>query len=181
MRYGEIRTLQLNRLGMENRELRVGESKTPAGEGRGIPMNADLFETVSSQIQWLQKTVGKKPQPNWYLFPFGNRTIDPARPVTTLKTSWDSVRTAANVDCRFHDLRHTVATKLAEGAVPEATMKALLGHMSQRMLERYSHIRSKAKRQAVEGLTLATPIFELPPTKDSTKARRKRLLKVVGM
>ena len=60
-------------------------------------------------------------------------------------------------------------------------MKALLGHMSQRMLERYSHIRSKAKRQAVEGLTLATPIFELPPTKDSTKARRKRLLKVVGM
>ena len=33
-------------------------------------------------------------------------------------------------------------------------MLALLGHMSRAMLERYSHIRMAAKREAVEALTL---------------------------
>ena len=33
-------------------------------------------------------------------------------------------------------------------------MLAILGHMSRAMLERYSHIRMAAKRDAVKGLTL---------------------------
>ncbi|HYI97793.1 MAG TPA: hypothetical protein VEX68_29910, partial [Bryobacteraceae bacterium] len=36
---------------------------------------------------------------------------------------------------------------------PESTMLALIGHMSRAMLERYSHIRMQAKRDAVESLT----------------------------
>ncbi len=51
-------------------------------------------------------------------------------------------------------------------------MKALLGHMSQKMIERYSHIRKAAKRKAVDGLTLAKPIIEI--TKDSTKVTPKQ-------
>jgi hypothetical protein len=43
---------------------------------------------------------------------------------------------------------------LAEKGVPESTMLALMGHMSRAMLERYSHIRMKAKREAVSGVTL---------------------------
>jgi hypothetical protein len=33
-------------------------------------------------------------------------------------------------------------------------MLAIMGHMSRAMLERYSHIRMAAKREAVAGLTL---------------------------
>ena len=33
-------------------------------------------------------------------------------------------------------------------------MLAIMGHMSRAMLERYSHIRMQAKRDAVEGLSL---------------------------
>jgi len=44
---------------------------------------------------------------------------------------------------------------MAEAGVPERTMLALLGHMSRAMLERYSHIRMRAKREAVEALSLA--------------------------
>ena len=58
------------------------------------------------------------------------------------------------VSCRLHDLRHTFATRLAENGVPESTMLALMGHMSRAMLERYSHIRMTAKRDAVAGVTL---------------------------
>lgn len=63
----------------------------------------------------------------------------------------------AGVKCRFHDLRHTTLTKIAEAGVPESTMLALAGHMSRAMLERYSHIRMKAKREAVEAISLQTP------------------------
>lgn len=61
---------------------------------------------------------------------------------------------AARVSCRLHDLRHTLATQLAENGVSESTMLALMGHMSRAMLERYSHIRMAAKRDAVASVSL---------------------------
>ena len=69
-----------------------------------------------------------------------------------MKTAWASVRKEADLDCRMHDLRHTAATKMAEAGVPESTMLAIMGHMSRAMLERYSHIRMQAKREAVKAL-----------------------------
>ena len=38
--------------------------------------------------------------------------------------------------------------------VRKSTILALMGHMSRAMLERYSHIRMAAKREAVAGVTL---------------------------
>ena len=43
---------------------------------------------------------------------------------------------------------------MAEAGVPESTMLSLMGHMSRSMLERYSHIRMTAKRDAVAGILL---------------------------
>ena len=40
---------------------------------------------------------------------------------------------------RFHDLRHTAATRLVEAGIPLAAVAELLGHSSIRMTERYSH------------------------------------------
>jgi integrase len=53
---------------------------------------------------------------------------------------------------RFHDLRHQAITELAENGAPDATMMALAGHMSREMLERYSHVRMAAKREALDRL-----------------------------
>jgi integrase len=54
---------------------------------------------------------------------------------------------------RFHDLRHTAITKLAESLASEQTIMAIAGHVSRRMLEHYSHIRMAAKRTAVEAIS----------------------------
>lgn len=54
---------------------------------------------------------------------------------------------------RFHDLRHPAITELAESGASEQTIMAIAGHVSRRMLERYSHIRMQAKRPALEGLS----------------------------
>jgi hypothetical protein len=46
-------------------------------------------------------------------------------------------------------------------------MKAPLGHMSKKMIERYFHIRAAAKRKAVEGLSLAKPVDVMPEPSSS--------------
>ena len=54
---------------------------------------------------------------------------------------------------RFHDLRHTAITELAEAGAPDATLMAITGHMSRRMLEHYSHVRMQAKREVLAKLS----------------------------
>jgi hypothetical protein len=56
-------------------------------------------------------------------------------------------------ELRFHDLRHLAITELAEAQVSDQTIIAIAGHASQKMLVRYSHVRSEARRQAVAALS----------------------------
>jgi integrase len=181
MRAGEIRTLQVGRVNFADRTLTVGRAKSKRGTGRVIPMNGDLCGLLAGQIAWLEEKFGRV-QPGWYLFPtYGDarRPNDPMRPVTTIKSAWEGVRTAAKVNCRFHDLRHTAITKLAEQGVPDSTMKALAGHVHEKMLERYSHIRMAAKREAVEALALPKAVNANRVPKESPKVRGKSRLSVV--
>ena len=53
---------------------------------------------------------------------------------------------------RFHDLRHHAITELAEGQGSDQVIRSIAGHVSQRMLEHYSHVRLEAKRKALEAL-----------------------------
>src|SRR5579862_131178 len=154
MRSGEITGLTWGQVDFENRVITVGRAKTSSGTGRRIPMNKELFAAIKSHAEWFTGKFGET-KAEYFLFPFGKPApTDPTRPTTTLKTAWASLRGKAVVDCRLHDLRHTAATKMAEAGVPESTMLAIMGHMSRAMLERYSHIRMAAKREAVEALSI---------------------------
>ena len=63
---------------------------------------------------------------------------------------------------RFHDLRHQAITELAEAAASDATLMAVAGHMSRRMMERYSHVRKAAKREMLA--KLESGLMALPAT-----------------
>jgi hypothetical protein len=58
---------------------------------------------------------------------------------------------------RFHDCRHHAITELAESQAVDATIMALAGHVSQKMLQHYSHVRQEAKREAVNVLSAKRP------------------------
>ena len=61
---------------------------------------------------------------------------------------------------RFHDLRHSAATKMLESGVPMATVAQVLGWSAStaiRMPKRYGHIRSEAQRHALESIATALP------------------------
>ncbi|OPY65759.1 MAG: Tyrosine recombinase XerD [Syntrophorhabdaceae bacterium PtaU1.Bin034] len=54
---------------------------------------------------------------------------------------------------RFHDLRHTFATRLAQNGVDLFTIQKLLGHKSYATTERYSHHYTESLRR---GITCST-------------------------
>jgi len=150
MRRDEIRLLKWGQIDFEQKQITVGRSKTAAGRGRMIPFGPMLESMLTTYVSWYVSKLGAI-KAEWYVFPLSSRTkpVDATAPIGSFKGSWDAARKAAKVTCRFHDLRHTVCTKMAEAGVPESTMLAIMGHMSRGMLERYSHIRHVAKREAM--------------------------------
>jgi integrase len=69
------------------------------------------------------------------------------------RKAWLGACKNAGVRYRWHDLRHTFVSRLAESAsVSEQTIRSLAGHVSRQMLEHYSHIRSHAKQAAIRRL-----------------------------
>ena len=78
-------------------------------------------------------------------------TLDSGKGLRGAITAWK--RAAAPIrGLRFHDLRHQAITEMAEAGASDATLMAVAGHMSRRMLEHYSHVRMAAKRTALEKL-----------------------------
>jgi integrase len=74
-------------------------------------------------------------------------------PTRKWDTSWRRLRDVAQLPgLRFHDLRHTIITEMAETGMPDHVMESISGHLSRRMLEHYSHIRMEAKRKVLEEL-----------------------------
>jgi integrase len=63
----------------------------------------------------------------------------------------------AKVSCRWHDLRHSFVSRVAESQASDSTIMALAGHLSRKMMERYSHTRAEAKRSAIA-------VFDIPGT-----------------
>src|SRR5579864_3415047 len=100
---------------------------------------------------------GGHTQPDHFLWPacqWGRYT--PTQPMLHWDTAWRALRAAAGLPrFRFHDLRHSVITELAELGVADHVLESISGHLSRRMLEHYSHIRIDAKRQALDALDQA--------------------------
>ncbi|MGA3020310.1 MAG: site-specific integrase [Bryobacteraceae bacterium] len=162
MRCGELTGMRWAQVDFAQRVMTVGKAKTDAGTGRQIPMNQELFEVMKDHAQWFTKRFGQT-LPEHFLFPAGECwPNDPTLPSKRFKTAWGNLRKKAKVSCRIHDLRHTAITKLAESGASDSTIMALAGHLSRAMMERYSHIRMNAKRQAVESLSLKPKVQPTP-------------------
>jgi integrase len=115
-------------------------------------------------------------KPEWFVFPGRKGKAEVRRETAARSYGPNAEHYIVLGKGRLHDLRHTAATKMAAAGVPESTMLAIMGHMSRAMLERYSHIRMAAKREAVKSLSLPdlrkeTPV-EVGISDESLKAKR---------
>jgi hypothetical protein len=71
--------------------------------------------------------------------------------------AFETAKRKSGVECRFYDARHTFVTRLAENpAVSVETIRQLAGHVGEKMLARYAHIRVQARRDAIATLERKT-------------------------
>ncbi len=134
MRKNEILTLTWNQVDLGERLIRV--VKTKSGRSRSVPVNDTLYRVL--------KVFPKMGKPI-HVFP------DPktGKPYKEVRTSWEGACRRAGIKLRFHDLRHTFACRLVQRGCDIETLRALLGHHSISITERYVHTNEKQKREAV--------------------------------
>jgi integrase len=168
MRNAELRCAQWGQVDFLNAEFRVGKAKTAAGEGRIIPLNQTALQALGD---WRARCANVAPSD--FIFPSeklrfkGEASVergtmtpydtDASRPLGSWKKAWSTAKKEAHVECRIHDLRHHFISMLGQTRTPDATIQALSGHLTQKMLNRYSHVRQTAKRSAVEALESQNP------------------------
>jgi len=139
MRRGEILNLRWDQVDLGQRQIAV--KKTKSGKDRIIPINSQLLAVLS--------LLGPPRGKSGLVFP------NPAtgKPYTDVKKSFKLACKRAGIEgFRFHDLRHTFASRLVEAGVDIVTVRDLLGHFSVRVTQRYIHPGKSQKVLAVEVL-----------------------------
>lgn len=147
MRWGELIGLRRSRVELRTRKVRVTEQlvrletgefvrrqpKTVAGV-RSITVSEGVAELLDEHLERLAIT-----KPDDLVFP--NQAGNPLAASSFLTHYFKKAREAAEVSCRFHDLRHTsVALAIFAGAHPKA-IQARMGHASINItLDRYGHL-----------------------------------------
>ena len=73
--------------------------------------------------------------------------------IRSVKTSFDAARDKAGLeDFRFHDLRHTFASRLVQQGVSLYEVMHLTGHKSFQMVQRYAHLSPEFQARAISAL-----------------------------
>jgi len=144
LRRGELLKLRWENISFEQRMLTVVGNTSKTGKTRHIPLNDEALNTLK---KW-------KDQPGLKsAYVFGDST---GEPLQGMKTSWQNLLVRARVnDFRWHDLRHTFASKLVMAGVDLNTVRELLGHSDYKMTLRYAHLAPRHKQDAVDKLVAA--------------------------
>ena len=149
MRKVEVTHLRRRDVDLLARTVRVCRSKNDSSLRR-VPLSKEAVDALARMLQRLDQFGFTDPDHYLWFSCQWNR-MDPTKPIKKWDTAWRAARKTAGLPgLRFHDLRHTYITELAEAGTPDQVIKSLVGHVSQQMLEHYTHIRMQAKRDAVD-------------------------------
>lgn len=139
MRRGEVFNLKWSDINFAAKVLTVEGDTSKSGQTRHIPLNREAIEVLEGWRDQHSHKAG-------YVFP----GKDGGR-LDNVKKSWAGLLKLAKIEVfRWHDLRHTFASKLVMAGVPLNTVRELLGHSDLAMTLRYAHLAPDVKAAAVE-------------------------------
>lgn len=146
LRYGELTGLEWQHVNMNFKVLTVTAATAKGQKTRHVPMNDEVLDALA---KWKEQTSGGKGLVFMH--------IDGSR-IGTVKTAWLALLKEAKIEgFRWHDLRHTFASKLVQRGASLAVVRDLLGHGDFKLTLRYAHINERQKTDAVALLQDAAP------------------------
>ena len=135
MRRSEIFNLKWEQVDLRHGFILLDTSKN--GERREIPINTTLeylFKEIPHSVESVYVFTGKT-----------------GKPLTDIKKGFHTALRKAGIEnFKFHDLRHTFATRLVQRETDIYMISKLLGHEDIRMTQRYSHHSPESLRVGVE-------------------------------
>jgi integrase len=138
MRLSELTHLKWQDVDLTRQFLTVRNTKN--GRDRKIPLTSRVITTLLRRKNL--------PDISDFVFPSGK-----GNHLWRVRSAYVRLLKRANIKgIRFHDLRHTFATRLVVGGTDIATVQKLLGHQDIRMTQRYSHPSSDDMKKAIRTL-----------------------------
>ena len=146
LRFGELTALTWTDVDLTGEMLTVRAEGAKSAKARYIPLNTEALSVLRA---W-------KPTEKAAGFVFPGKAL--GERLTDIKTAWLKVSGSKGADIsdfRFHDLRHTFASRLVQRGVDLNTVRELLGHADIKMTLRYAHLAPEHKAAAVARLVSA--------------------------
>lgn len=136
LRKTNIRLLKWENVKMDFRILEITENK--GNKHIKLPINDELYNLFLSIPRTDSEYVFINPRTNTA---FGEAGME---------KEWNKIKAKAGVsDFRFHDLRHTVGTRLAEKGVPVPVIKDIMAHSDIKTTMRYVHTAEEQMQKAM--------------------------------
>ena len=145
MRRGEILDLEWRAVDLARQVLVVMRSKN--GEKRTVPLNGHVMALLTKKACERKKAS--------FVFTTSCGTKVDQR--NLLRAFYPALKKSEITNFRFHDFRHTFATRLAQAGVDLYKVQRLLGHKSPVMTQRYAHHSPESLRDGVMLLERAHP------------------------
>ncbi|HMN25793.1 MAG TPA: tyrosine-type recombinase/integrase [Ignavibacteriaceae bacterium] len=143
MRLGEVNNLRWENVKLEQKYLIVGDNKftTKGRKQRIMPIAEKLNEMLSTRKL---KCANK----NDFVFSVNGQK---AFSNDYISKTFKNICREVGIDeiIRFHSLRHSFASNLAQKGVSPFQLKELLGHSSLAVTEKYSHLNIESLREAI--------------------------------
>lgn len=140
-RKNELLKLRWKSVELGAKRITVESDISKNGRRRSIPLNEGGLAAIRSRLAFRDCVCPESP---WvFCYSDGRRVgrID--------KPFWGALKRAGIEDFRIHDLRHTFASWLVTEEISLYHVKALLGHSSITMTERYAHLATAALHRSV--------------------------------
>ena len=166
----ELRMLRLENLRLDQLPpmVNVAEEAKNKHRIRAVPLNDTALSAVRQLLVLARQRGSVDPKHYLIAFRLKKGTYVPERPASPyfIRTAFRAIGKACGMRwVTPTHFRHQAITKLLESGAPDETVRAIAGHVSQRAMSYYSHIRIEAKKIALDRLQ---PL----PKKTKTASRR---------
>jgi integrase len=154
MRLSNVVKLRYDQLDLEVGGINIAPVEMKKGKSVFIDLDSNL-------VEWFKRRRAAHPHDE-YVWP---NTNGQARNPKSLSTTFTRKARDLGLDCTFHSIRHTFATRWAKSGISILMISKLLSHRSLQSTQRYVHIEDLESQKEAKKRVVRTEAPQLPRLK----------------